>query len=96
MSGHTKGPWLIDEVEADLVEIRSGSQTGRVEIASVQLGYYAPIGDEQRANARLIAAAPEMLGALKGVIEYDDETHFLAARRRLAILAAIAKAEGRS
>ena len=67
MSKHTPGNWIIDEVEADLVEITAENRFGQVEIATVQLGYTGKIGDEQRANARLIAAAPEMLEALKAI-----------------------------
>lgn len=48
-------------------------------------------GEEFEANARLIAAAPELLGALKGVLAIADRKtkEFDAAR------AVIAKAEGR-
>ena len=102
MSKHTPGNWIIDEVEADLVEITAENRFGQVEIATVQLGYTGKIGDEQRANARLIAAAPEMLDMLTEAhnqIEYLSEkfgetgtSNTMCARIRHLI----AKAEGRS
>ncbi len=53
------------------------------------------------ANARLIAAAPEMLEALKALIAYqaDNETEYLGMQQIVAYQrakAAIAKAEGRA
>ena len=51
-------------------------------------------GEEADANARLIAAAPEMYEALKLVMQHgriDDSEH-----RMNLVAAAIAKAEGRS
>jgi hypothetical protein len=59
---------------------------------------YLPEGREdiQEANARLIAAAPELLHSLKNLVEilihptpYDDKVSFIRDAR-----AAIAKAEG--
>lgn len=49
--------------------------------------------NEQRANARLIAAAPDMLEALHKIINNWDDLH---PKDRAQARAAIAKAEGRS
>ena len=90
MSRHTPGPW-----ETRLDEpywLRVFGSDGHA-IAKVYLDD-APVEDyntRQEANARLIAAAPELLQALKGVvyIANRETVEFDAAR------AAIAKAEGR-
>ncbi|NTF54866.1 hypothetical protein G6L12_08165 [Agrobacterium rhizogenes] len=52
---------------------------------------YFPTKEQSHANARLIAAAPDMLAALKHVLESNDAklSHEMAVN-------AIAKAEGRS
>lgn len=90
MSGHTKGPWLVELPSLDVI-----SDEEDVSICSVQ-----PVdaggpkmfhhGEETRTNARLIAAAPDLLEALEGVLRVADRQtdEFDAAR------AAIAKARG--
>lgn len=76
----TPGPWEVDLLDADTTYavIRAGS----LQIASVG---YAPSFSEPD-NARLIAAAPDLLAALR---------ELLAAERVALAEAAIAKAEGR-
>lgn len=88
---HTPGPWGIIEGKTLLhVETRHDNPTGAgVAICSVP--------KSAEANARLIAAAPEMLNALKhalnGIECYRD--HPMMATEML-FRAAIANAEGRS
>ena len=54
------------------------------------------ITDEQRANARLIAAAPDLLEACRRVVELTASHRLLAAELDIPLVeAAIAKAEGR-
>lgn len=80
--GHTPGPWYVVRYEGNwFVESDSGSRH-RV-IASV------PLSDEEKADAALIAAAPEMLDALEA-IEADSDDPI---SRRIAG-AAIKKAQG--
>ncbi len=99
MSEHTPGPWEISY--------------GKIRPARPIEGYtigYAPIcivrGDKRlhgngvrEANARLIAAAPELLEALKAVIDWLDDGSILlsevCAANVLQARAAIAKAEGK-
>lgn len=74
MSGvkHTPGPWFEQTGFSDDVEITAESREGMVAICSMELGYTGNIGVEQEANARLIAAAPDLLGALEEFSrEYD-------------------------
>ena len=54
MSKHSPGPWLVDD---DTGVIFSGTGSGAVAMA--------PYPQNRAANARLIAAAPDMLAALK-------------------------------
>jgi hypothetical protein len=92
---HTPGPWTLSP------PLRSGaSHTRRVEtmggeyvlfLEQLEMNACMPAFD---ANARLIAAAPELLEALKGLLvvfeeEYGGETEKYQSR------AAIAKAEGK-
>lgn len=95
MSGHTPGPWRIGSTQTR-VESRAGSVLAVTD--------YEPHIPEvaARANARLIAAAPELLEALKAVEDsicllglHTDEDDCEGCRLRQRSRAAIAKAEGR-
>jgi hypothetical protein len=99
MSGvkHTPGPWGIAISISNLgfVEVRDKDGLGKNILASVGgncLSHHAgsPVmPDEALANARLVAAAPDLLAAceaaLKGVLDPD-------ARKQMK--AAVAKAKG--
>ena len=63
---HTKGPWKIDSGEALKVRNVSGS------IAMIMQTHLRGrrSSDETRANARLIAAAPDMLEALQNLMRH--------------------------
>jgi hypothetical protein len=89
MSGqHTPGPWTVDAVRSFggdmVVRVNAG---GRVSV------------DEAAANSVLIEAAPEMLSALKAAyveLANPGTTARNGEDMAAAILAVIAKAEGRS
>lgn len=100
MSGakHTPGPWATDEADHTEPYQDITIRAGRRSICRVWIDD-APVHDynnEQRVNARLIAAAPELLEALKRLttaIDHATELH------RFSTLwddarAAIAKATG--
>lgn len=98
MSNHTPGPWYSDEFEG--ITIFHDVKDRRFPICKLE-----PISDgEAEANARLIAAAPEILEALKFSLaewyQYDSANKRggpMERARRQAIKmaeAAIAKAEG--
>jgi 16S rRNA C1402 N4-methylase RsmH len=99
MSKHTPGPWVI---ERDLGHTFIIAEAGGM---CADLGVSSPSQDD---NARLIAAAPELLEALKTLLAYHGETghgtfrstegNLVKERECLqctAARAAIAKAEGR-
>lgn len=105
---HTPGPWFVDE-DADGVYIgpRDG-KTGRVEAVVFQL---TPFRHEaMRANAELAAASPDLLESAKDLAaqweafeassgNMEEAYYKLAKYARQeweAMLAAIAKAEGRT
>lgn len=99
MTTHTPGPWrALPEVLTGGIHHVGGRspivmKEGR-KIACVSRSLDARIKDgpckEAEANARLIAAAPDLLAALKLVVEQGNLDVWLAKQAR----AAIAKAEG--
>jgi hypothetical protein len=102
MSRHTPGPWEA-QGEARLVgtneehhlwcgNIWPLGPSYRGEICTVQSAdHISGISrQEAEANARLIAAAPDLLAALKGILVITDRDHVVWDAAR----AAIAKAEG--
>ena len=66
-SNHTPGPWGIDINSVGEYLISAGP-------IGTPVDYLAVITNRKRskANARLIAAAPEMLEALTGLVEWMD------------------------
>lgn len=107
---HTAGPWIVIESEVptqDGIEIRTGLGYGAARIAAIlRVGSPWPAAqDVDRANARLIAAAPAMYAALVGLFAECAMTHKTwgdGNNRQAAYEAmkaandAIAKAEGRT
>ena len=89
MSMHTQGPWIAD-----------GAQVFTNETNVAQANGYRIDRETVEANARMMAAAPELLEALRGMLALDEEHHQrghcdddVCAEVRKA-LAAIAKATG--
>lgn len=72
MAEHTKGPWAVEQPWNGFSAIRDAA-------GKLIFGLAAGSHDEKRsdaecdANARLIAAAPEMFEALKECEEYFDQ-----------------------
>ena len=105
MSAHTPGPWLIvqDDDFAGL-SIRSGNERDASHISYLQIcadinglrkksEKYADT--EAQANARLIAAAPDMYEALKMWSRWDYMTELELSMALEATAAALAKASGK-
>jgi hypothetical protein len=95
MTQHTPGPWQVIEGWPDI-----GIVTDKVLVAMVKNDEDSPCTDEeQAANARLIAAAPDLLAVCKDFAHALDGAagfaHFHAnGKRHKELLAAIARAEG--
>ena len=87
MSKHTPGPWAIYVNAPSDIVIRKMSKDGYelCSIARVSSGY---------ANARLIAAAPELLEALTDCVEHMHWTQPQGEAALKKAKAAIAKATG--
>ncbi len=94
---HTPGPWYMEANEAELYYEVNGEMQKMIAIGTAKdespiLAYVPTTWDEDKANARLIAAAPELLEACKGVMDMLDGEfpgHPMSERVRKAI----AKAE---
>jgi hypothetical protein len=92
MSAHTPGPWSLTlgtlfngKTYARAVVDRDGRS---VRVSAMTLSG----GDECDANARLIAAAPELLEALRAFCSQDASHGMTEGERRDKALAAIKKA----
>lgn len=100
---HTPGPWRVWEAGKESWEICEPSNPNRQShFANVRVGNMW--GEEGKANARLIASAPELLEALKDLVSAEEQ-YVEDAKAQLddpisdaveSARAAIAKAEGRS
>lgn len=92
-SKHTPGKWTADgwTIHAENAARHDGNSNGAICVI-VTGGEDAW---EEVANARLIAAAPDLLEALKGLVK-DCPTSELLEQRLATGRAAIAKAEGKS
>jgi hypothetical protein len=103
MSKHTPSPWQVERTEQDRFEPVGGHYTSPANFLTVFMDHgnemegsnYADIhGPNQQANASLILAAPELLGALIKMVEHFERVD--AAQRSRTIIseacAAIAKA----
>ena len=113
MSKYTKGPWLfIDATKEASMQygqrcVIRGDKKHIADFSWNDNSPYFPSKGESQANARLIAAAPDLLEALKEMAEFHGSTHhpncpeddtcdccFKPFNDR--INAAIAKAEGKT
>ena len=100
VSAHTPGPWLVSHDSDRDVVTQDGASTA---VASIIGGDdFITRWPETAANARLVAAAPDLLSALANL--RDEAQHFLDTDRGaydledaiIAADAAIAKTEGKS
>ena len=95
MATHTPGPWRVITEDGSLgsVEDSAGDPVAQAQIRGTTKDFRH---DERRANAALIAAAPDLLFALRGiVVDLPARRDWLDPAIESAAKAAIAKAEGR-
>lgn len=68
---HTPGPWFVLDVTRHNWRARVAPESNpRLNTAALVFGHSE---DHVTANARLIAAAPELLAALEDLLEYHSE-----------------------
>lgn len=95
---HTPGPWAIGDENNECCEVVLGEKFNLVASLDRQdgnTGKFVIGRDEMLANARLIAAAPEMLAALKRLCDTKDDDVLLSwAAARAAISKAIGGSNG--
>ena len=91
MSAHTPGPWCTNGGAVETDRPRRSSQL----VAHVY-GEESGLESEQLANARLIAAAPDLLEALEGLLRLEacDSDEPIGREAWATARAAIAKATG--
>lgn len=90
---HTPGPWEIDQIRPMRIVAKKAREDGATLVAYI--GLYC-----EQDNARLIAAAPSLLNALKQAIaQIEDDYEATPLDGRSALInklnAIVAKAEGR-
>lgn len=102
---HTAGPWLVREKFGlkkmptdhmqEVIAILGGTESTKDIVAEIGLsadGCNAQFDDVRKANARLIAAAPELLDACKMVLENAEKDGYVNAGILTDVQTAIAKA----
>jgi hypothetical protein len=78
MSKHTPGPWKLlknEDREEYTVTTKDGKPNYHRGLASVSFGFSEPVETEQHANAKVIAAAPDLLEACKTMAEWFKREH---------------------
>ena len=93
---HTKGPWSVSFNGADDILIFGGGDLVRSEKCVAKVKTYHRSVLEAEANARLIAAAPELLAALENIVGLwadSEQNNGLAQIMAREAQAAIARAK---
>lgn len=87
-ASYTKGEWYLQEyTDAYTNIIRCNKGNG---FETIFIGYTGQNSSpETRANARLMAASPDLLEALQGIIEITDRDHAVWHKAKAAIVKAI-------
>lgn len=92
MSKHTPGEWVIDWNVSRLDIFSADAKTLVASLRRSSLS--SSIDEEAKANARLLAAAPDLLEALKALMARDLENRLNGFPEVAEARAAIAKATG--
>lgn len=67
---HTPGPWWVERRIGDALQVNARHRGEGSSYCVASINHWE--GDADKANARLIAAAPELLAALKELAESCD------------------------
>lgn len=101
VEGHTPGPWAVEPDTgtiwgpAPCADTRGwGFKVADAHLPRSRYDKHIATDGARNANARLIAAAPELLTALTGLLANLTEGDFISETRIDAARAAIAKATG--
>ena len=71
MTKHIPGPWISDAETIDLFDFELENRRFWITADGMVIGYVDGFGNEERkANARLIAAAPDLFEALRDAVDY--------------------------
>jgi hypothetical protein len=71
---HTPGPWTMwNRNKSDYIILGPHNGHGSPEVANVN-GYIEFTDEENKANAKLIAAAPDMFDIIKELYEWAQDT----------------------
>ena len=91
MSKHTPGPWQISKSNNEkLSTVEIGTEDRYITL----LSWTKDIAEEQKANARLIASAPELLEAAEKVIQNGMACSHDEVKARVELRQVIEKAKG--
>jgi hypothetical protein len=77
MSQHTPGPWKAFGRGIFMGDLLVGTTTHTSDVEKSPYGKF-PESEACEANARLIAAAPDLLEAAQSVLDYADMDEFLS------------------
>lgn len=86
MSKRTPGPWHVEFTRFSDVKAENGAIVAKCNKLTGLVNL--------QANARLIAAAPDLLEALRAAVRQNDNDMLMTGEELRACRAAIAKAEG--
>lgn len=93
---HTPGPWRLRKLRHEGVEIEDEQDSLLVAVTHRHAGTFDGGYEEMpcEANARLIAAAPDLLEALRQILAADMQGVLLPSRLSELAAAAVKKARG--
>ncbi len=95
MNKHTKGPWLVTGEDNDFIYALGPNGCNKFWFSVCSAGPDKINSEEKAANARLIAAAPDLLEALQLLVQGEAKSYITIQEINKAI-AAITKATGES
>lgn len=100
MNGHTPGPWDIQPATLGFRTPCADDAKDQMIVAGLMCvgviwdGVFEKVKAEQEANARLIAAAPDLLAICEKILDEDDKDSFVDRELWEELQATVAKAKG--